>query len=262
MKLMTLKELQDFSLDILKDVDKFCRDHSIRYCLGYGTLLGAVRHKGFIPWDDDIDILMKREDYDRFLAIYRSDKYKLVDISHTKDCYIAFARVCDTERTCMKSRIPWHGGDFTSGVWIDIFPIDYVPDDKESYTSLYRSQMILYRMMIKARRMRTSPIMRMLHPRLSKIDPADISRGMDTVMRLCDKERGKYVSQLACPENEREYFDAELFEQVTELPFQDMMAIVPKEYDSILCMMYGDYMKLPQGKDREPKLNYIKFYYR
>lgn len=262
MKLMTLRELQRFSLDILKDVDQFCRDNSIQYYLGYGTLLGAVRHKGFIPWDDDIDILMKREDYDRFIASYSSRKYRLVDISNTKDCYVAFARVCDTECTTSVTTIPWHGRDFNSGVWIDIFPLDYVPENQDNFRGLYRSLILLDRMKMKTRRLLTSPLRRKLHSRLSKIDPADISRGMDTVLRLSAKAEGTHISQLACPENEYEYFDADIFDRTTELPFEDMTAMVPAEYDKILTMMYGDYMQLPPEKDQKPKQTYVKFYYR
>ena len=75
---LSLKEKQMIILDIMKDIDKFCRANDIPYTLSSGTLLGAVRHGGFIPWDDDADIFMLREDFDRFVSIYRSDRYKLV----------------------------------------------------------------------------------------------------------------------------------------------------------------------------------------
>ena len=78
MREMTLEEIQQVSLEILKDVHRFCVENDIKYSLCYGTLLGAIRHNGFIPWDDDIDIMMPRPEYDRFIRLYQSEKgYKL-----------------------------------------------------------------------------------------------------------------------------------------------------------------------------------------
>ena len=99
MKRLTHKELQDFSLEILTDIADFCEKEGLKYSLAYGTLLGAIRHKGFIPWDDDIDIIMPREDYNRFRETYKNRKFIFVDSNNTPDCFIAFGRVCDTERT-------------------------------------------------------------------------------------------------------------------------------------------------------------------
>ena len=153
MKRLTLKEQQEFSLDILKDVAGFCERNGIRYSLGYGTLLGAVRHKGFIPWDDDVDVMMPREDYERFRVSYRSDKYSFIDSRNTRDCYIAFGRVCDTVRTTSSSCITWVRKDV--GVWIDIFPIDRVPDDLETFRRIYDSMLLLMKFNLGIRKVHT-----------------------------------------------------------------------------------------------------------
>lgn len=153
MRHLTLQELQQFSLDILKDVAGFCEKNNIRYSLGYGTMLGAVRHKGFIPWDDDVDIMMPREDYEKFRTIYKSKLYSFIDSRNTPDCYIAFGRVCDTKKTLASSCIPWVKKDV--GVWIDIFPVDRVPDDKDTFDRIYDSLLLLMKFNVGIRRVHT-----------------------------------------------------------------------------------------------------------
>ena len=81
---LTLNDIKKVSLDILISIHEYCKANGIKYSLGYGTMLGAVRHKGFIPWDDDIDILMMREDYDRFLSGYKDSKFEVIDHKREK----------------------------------------------------------------------------------------------------------------------------------------------------------------------------------
>ena len=113
---LTIDEIHGVALEIMKDVDRFCRDNNIPYSLACGTLLGAVRHKGFIPWDDDVDLFMLREDYDRFISSYKSDKYNLIALG--------YAKVVDPT-TSVKD----DSTSFNYGVFVDIFPLDHVPED-------------------------------------------------------------------------------------------------------------------------------------
>ena len=128
MKEMSLKDIQSISLEILKDVHAFCVKNNIKYTLQGGTLLGSVRHNGFIPWDDDIDIAMPRPDYEKFCRNYVSKKgYQLI-CRQNNECYIMFARVAEMEKTIAKCDIlPWTNK--STGIWIDIFPLDGVEDD-------------------------------------------------------------------------------------------------------------------------------------
>ena len=135
MQKMRLKDIQSVSLEVLKDVHDFCITNDIRYSLAYGTLIGAVRHQGFIPWDDDIDIFMPRPDYEKFCKIYPSEKYKLIS-SYDQDSYLAFSRVCEMDKTLVKEFVPWCKCD--TGVWIDVFPLDGAEENKEEWDARYR----------------------------------------------------------------------------------------------------------------------------
>lgn len=123
------EELKKLEFDILKDVAEFCEKNQIRYYLCGGTLLGAIRHKGFIPWDDDIDIIMPRPDYIRFNNLYnkRDSNYKVHSLFTDKNWYSTFAEVEDTRTIKTYNGFNQLG---TFGVNIDIFPIDGSPDEE------------------------------------------------------------------------------------------------------------------------------------
>lgn len=271
MKNLTLKELQQISLEILKDVAGFCERNGIKYSLGYGTLLGAVRHQGFIPWDDDVDLMMPREDYERFRAIYRSEKYSFIDSRNTPDCYIAFGRVCETERTLATSCIPWVQKEV--GVWIDIFPVDRVPDDLETFRRIYDSLLMLTKFNIGIRRVHTISsskfslrkrlkiwMLKKINPRLLKRDPNDIVKDMNTLISLVSPAKSSHWSQLCCPDaGTDEFFTDDEINEYVRLRFEDSEFFVWAGYDKILRDSYGDFMALPPKDKRKPLQNYITF---
>ena len=131
MREITLRELQLFSLEIMKDIHKFCENNGIEYSLLDGSLIGAIRHQGFIPWDDDIDIVMRRPDFERFCKTYKSDEYQLKYRGNGQDCMVPFARVYDVKRTVIKTTAPWCLDEV--GVWVDVMPADNVIDDVEQF---------------------------------------------------------------------------------------------------------------------------------
>jgi len=112
-------------IDILHDIHCFCEEKGLHYYLAYGTLLGAVRHKGFIPWDDDIDIWLPRPDYDRFLKEYKSDHFEAIWAGNYPGYPLDFAKVHDT-----RTRLVEEGGDGNWGVFVDVFPLDGASDEK------------------------------------------------------------------------------------------------------------------------------------
>lgn len=125
-KELTLKEKHSIILDIMKDIDRFCRANNIPYTLSSGTLLGAVRHGGFIPWDDDADMFMLRDDFDRFINSYHSDRYRLVYNfeDEGKLCPSGIAKVADVTTWSED-----YTGKLDFGVWVDVFPLESVPEN-------------------------------------------------------------------------------------------------------------------------------------
>ena len=127
MKKLSTDEIKKIALDILIDVDRFCIENNITYFLACGTLLGAIKYKGFIPWDDDIDIMMPRPDYERFIESYKSDKYKV--LSPSEGMYF-YGKVYDTNTEVIEN-----GNDYKKyspiGIDIDVFPLDGIVNDEK-----------------------------------------------------------------------------------------------------------------------------------
>lgn len=127
---ISLEESKAIMLDILKEVASFCDEHNILYTLTYGTLIGAARHKGFIPWDDDIDIAMPRPDYERFVKLYHEKgNYAISSPLVDKGCFFVYTKVYDQRTIKYESGIDY--SRFPAlGVDIDVFPIDGIPGEK------------------------------------------------------------------------------------------------------------------------------------
>lgn len=274
MKELTTRELQLFSLEILKDVAAFCEKNDIKYSLGYGTMLGAIRHKGFIPWDDDVDIMMTRENYEKFRKTYKSENYEYIDSDNIEDCYIAFGRVCDRKKTRTYSYIPWHGGSLHTGVWIDIFPVDNVSEDINEYRSMHNALLLLNNQNGRLRRMHASEgdiystyrslwarILKSMNPRVGNYPPTEVVKSLNAIIALSNAQKSTKMSQLACPSNMDEYYDAADLQEYTLVDFEGYKFSVWSQYDKLLTIVYGDYMQLPPEKDRRPLQHYIKFYY-
>ncbi len=127
-----IKALWAVELDLLRELLSFCKENDITVYAGYGTLLGAVRHKGFIPWDDDIDVLMKREDYERFCAIARFEPPYFLQTEYTDQGFMRpFARLRNSSTTAIQAYEKDYKIPYNQGIFIDIFPLDYMPDSLE-----------------------------------------------------------------------------------------------------------------------------------
>lgn len=269
---LSLEEIQQFSLKVLLHVHEFCVRHNIQYTLAYGTLIGAVRHKGFIPWDDDIDIIMTRENFERFLKVYHSSEDFMLVSPEDKNSFIAFARVCDMKDTRIVSRIPW--SNYETGVWIDIFPIDSISDNEEEHKSRWRRLYRSHTLFSVARGAKASAINRYQWQKsnsriwLKKIiflNGIFVRKSVERFIAKIKSPRyahSAHCAQLACCD-EYGFYEKKDFEQYTTLEFEGHELCVIREYDKVLRQLYGDYMQLPPVEKRVPQQShYLKFYHK
>lgn len=251
---LTSEDIRRLSIIILKEVDKFCSTHKIQYSLAYGTLLGAVRHKGFIPWDDDIDIMMLREDYDRFIAEFPHDKDSLFSVASyetDKNFRYAFAKVvCNAT---IKDEL----GYAKYGLGIDLFPIDKIPKDKDKACQLVRRLKYCWNMfMFKRMRWRKNRsgiknfFLLVSKPVMFFIPYSVINKMVRIIIQRNSVLVDYYLGCPFTPYREREIMDKDIFEEVEPLPFERESFSGLKQYDRFLTNIYGDYMQLPPEEKR------------
>lgn len=273
MRELSLREIQEESLQILKVVDSFCKANGIRYAIAYGTLLGAVRHGGFIPWDDDIDICMLRPDYDRFCAAFKADGYELLNPSEDGDCWLGFSRVLDTECTAVQTLVPFVAPPRNTGMWIDVFPLDSVPDDHGEFISLYRRAEKIYKTLrhrrsfkgdipsfVREERRLKTWFHRIIGLRSWLADPRPCVDSLLSLMAARPFGDTDHVSSLGCPECEEEWFKRSWFENTIPHKFEDAEFPIPAAWDEVLTHMYGDYMTPPRDCNRPYVPKYTCFF--
>ena len=266
---LTLKEIHEGSLVILKKIIEICDKIHIDYYLAFGTLLGAVRHKGFIPWDDDMDIMMKRKDYDLFCEYCKKHEnelypFRLMNYHNTKGYPFAISRFCDLSyRMEMED-----GNDYGMGMFVDVYPLDgrgtkprefinkYL-DVKRKILSLglyysYEKCIVPQYGNIIKRFLRNAfcILARMLKTQF-------FINGFEKMARHYSVEESLYIScviwEKTRPQNKKWY------EDVVYLDFEGIKVKAPKGYHNILKRSYGDYMQLPPEEKRVPYHQYKLF---
>lgn len=262
MQEITLEERKKLQFDILCNVHDFCVKNSITYFLSSGTLIGAIRHKGYIPWDDDIDIAMPREDYDRFFHLYSSQYYKVLDSNIDILWPHAFGRVCDV-RTSLREKYL----DFTqSGIGIDVFPIDGLPSNEFiCKMHLFKISVVRYLIVHKLYCYRNHlSTLRNIYHLLFKylIFPLSISflsKLRDSLIRKYNWQSSTDVASLAST-IERIPCAKSCFTHVLNETFEGRLFFIPCGYDIWLRLIYGNYLKLPPVEKRIIQHDFIAYW--
>ncbi len=261
MQLIGIDDLRRIQLEILDTVDAFCQENSIRYSLCGGTMLGAVRHKGYIPWDDDIDLMMLRTDYDRFLLSFRAAGFHLMDLSRMDNCTEQFCKICK-DGTCM---VDVRFGRSLWGVNIDIFPIDGLPADFKPYTDTLRAthNIIMdtcpYYKGMDAGKMKwflKYCIKRLIHPTFRSV--RTMKDWLNSQARAHLPEESP-LSTVVFGDYIIYPFRSDLFFQYERIPFEGKEYSCIRNRNLYLSTVYGDYMQLPPEEKRITHHTYDAF---
>ena len=260
MKELTLDEIKARELKILKEIHAICEQQKIEYSLAGGTLLGAIRHGGFIPWDDDIDIFLTRPNYDKLIDYCRNHEteFKLLS-SETDDRYgYLFAKAMDMDTVLIEEYGNSH--NIEMGVFVDIFPVDGLGDDykkaiKAFNSTRFKRELLVARNWKKFFKSKThswvyEPV-RFVFFALSRFtSEKKIIASIQKKIRKNSFEKSNYVGCICGSYRDKEILQSGVFNEYIEINFEDTKFMIIKEYNQYLANIYGDYMKLPPEEKR------------
>jgi len=256
MKKITIDEKRKILLDILSAVDRFCEKEGLVYSMACGTMLGAVRHKGFIPWDDDLDIYLLRNDYSKLEKVFPDlldGKYRFASLKRTEGWHCAFGKIYD-DRTVSENlkarRIPF-------GINIDVYPIDDVPDSEsewKKYRAIQKKAVydVRYKTLNISSQNSLKRNLRLIWDKLPCLFQTrdDLLRILDSIAQL-NNNKG-YSMGFECAQGlvQQHPFPKSLFSSIVNWPYEDRQFKGFKDADVYLRNGYGDYMKLPPEEKR------------
>ena len=246
MKNENLAKIKEIELEILNYFIDICERHHLTYYLFYGTLLGCIRHKGFIPWDDDIDVVMPPDDYVKFLKIMekgKSNKYYLQNINNTKYCTFIFSKIRKYHTTMVETELNYL--PFKKGLNIDVFPLLRYPKGRfKQILFMYRLRLaaLLVNRDLKGKTFKDKMIYYLLHLFPRSLINHIVSKKMNKLLAYNgDYDEYRIVHYTSLDKN---WFNPKV------MTFEKQNVIVPEEYDKVLTKLYGDYMTPPKESER------------
>jgi len=266
-----ISKLHAVDLEIVKEVVEICNDNNLLYYMIGGTMLGAIRHKGFIPWDDDIDLGMPREDYEKFLnlaPLKLSSHLKLVNYHTDSTNQYYITRIGDTNTKVVETRIA-NDSKYTH-ISIDLFPLDGSPNNtilrKLYYLKVMYHRAIMslcYKDSIDPDRKRTRKEKLLLFimtkiPIEKMFNPNKVKNKIDRIMRKQKVEKSNLIGCLMGAYRTREMVSKSIYGEGAFYQFENITLRGPQYYDAFLKHIYGDYMKLPPLESRKTHYKVIE----
>lgn len=255
-----LKKIQGIEFKILLKIKKICDENDIQFFLLGGTLLGAIRHKDFIPWDDDVDIGMTRENYEKFIKVSSSKLEQPYFVQHfttDKNYPLSFCKVLDTSIKFREKRV--ENENAKNGLYVDIFPFDKMPDNK----LLRKIQLIKYKFYnsyieVLLGWRRPTGKNRPIKIIMDVLNKKEISELVDIRQKIMEKYNssdkvGYYYNISSQYGPDRERIEVSEINKLKKVKFKSEKFPVHENFDDILKRQYGDYMVLPKEKERFAK---------
>lgn len=265
MKEMTIDERKKLMLNMLDEIDCFCREKNITYYLTGGTLLGAIRHNGFIPWDDDIDIALKRKDYEKLLNEFKSNSghIEILDYRNKNNFIWPGAKIIDNRTTLIENDIK----KASIGVNLDMFPLDYLPGDYDhakqfvKKVSIWKKILTLKYLNCRRERSFLKNLIVILAKLLYLIPDKYLLTKIDKLSRSFENNDDcVYICNLAGAWGIREIANKNIFSKAENHLFENKWYMIPVGYDEFLRNLYGDYMVPPPLEKRVSTHTAIAFW--